>query len=270
MAEFNPLVLWRRLLALPNESRTKTVAIAFIVAFVCAALVSGTTVVLRPIQEANCAAERQARLEAMMAELPGMEDVLESSGADSLETLIVDLAAGAIAGEIDADAFDRAAFAADPQTSTELSAEDDIAGLGRRSDYQQIYLLREDGNLRLVLLPVSAAGYGGRIEALLALEGDLNTVAALSITGHSETPGLGARIAEPDWQALWPGKEIADEAGEIRLRVVRGGASSVFEIDGITGATRTGNAVSNMIAFWMGPLGYGPVLDALGSGNLKP
>ncbi|MCD7059363.1 NADH:ubiquinone reductase (Na(+)-transporting) subunit C [Pelagibacterium xiamenense] len=270
MAEFSPLTLWRRILALPNESRAKTVAVAFMVALVCAALVSGTTVVLRPFQDANRAAERQERLDAMMAELPGMEDILARSGADSLEAVIVDLAAGAVAEGVDPAVFNRAAFAADPATSTELSADDDIAGLGRRSDFQQIYLLRDGDDLRLILLPVSAVGYGGRIEALLALEGDLNTVAGLSITGHSETPGLGARIAEPGWQALWPGKEIADETGEIRLHVARGGASSVFEIDGITGATRTGNAVSNMITFWMGPFGYGPLLDALRSGSFRP
>ena len=48
--DWNP---WRRLLALPNESRTKTVLVAFLVSAVCAALVSGATVLLRPIQSAR-------------------------------------------------------------------------------------------------------------------------------------------------------------------------------------------------------------------------
>ncbi|WP_404404560.1 NADH:ubiquinone reductase (Na(+)-transporting) subunit C [Pelagibacterium halotolerans] len=268
MAELNLIALWRRLLALPNESRTKTLAVAFLVTLACAALVSATTVVLRPFQDANRAAERQARLEAMLDELPGMQDILAGSGADGLDTVIVNLTSGTVAEDIDPDTFDRTAFAADPETSTVLGPEEDVAGLGRRSDYQRIYILREGDAVRLVLLPVSATGYGGRIEALLALQDDFNTVAGLSITEHSETPGLGARITERSWQALWPGKEIADETGEIRLQVVRGSASSVFEVDGVTGATRTSTAVSNMIAFWMGPMGYGPLIEALKAGRV--
>ena len=54
----NPL---RRLLALPNESRAKTVLMAFLVSGICAALVSGATVLMRPIQAANRAAEEQAQ-----------------------------------------------------------------------------------------------------------------------------------------------------------------------------------------------------------------
>ena len=73
MADLNPISAWRRFLALPNENRFKTVAIAFIVSAVCALMVSGATVVLRPIQAANRAAEQQARLEALVAGIPGPE-----------------------------------------------------------------------------------------------------------------------------------------------------------------------------------------------------
>ena len=70
MADLNPFRLWRGLLALPNESRTKTIAIAFLVSAICAVLVTGATVMLRPIQAQNRALEQQARLEALLAEIP--------------------------------------------------------------------------------------------------------------------------------------------------------------------------------------------------------
>ena len=60
MVDLNPFSLWRRLLALPNESRTKTILMAFLVSGICALMVSGATVYLRPIQTANRAAEQQA------------------------------------------------------------------------------------------------------------------------------------------------------------------------------------------------------------------
>ena len=268
MDDWNPFMLWRRLLALPNESRIKTIAIAVLVSALSAIVVAGTAVTLRPLQEANRAAERQARLDAMIAALPGMADLLEASGADRLETIIVDLQTGEVAEGLDPAHFDARATARDPATSTPLAAEIDIAGIGQRPNFAQIHLVRTGDALRLVILPVYATGYQSTIHAYLALEDDLNTVAGLSIIEQAETPGLGARVEDQKWLDLWPGKQIANEKGEILLSVVRGTGRTVYEVDGITGATRTGNAVSNMIRFWLGQHGYARVLDRLRDGEL--
>lgn len=268
MVDLNPLSLWRRLLALPNESRTKTIAVAFIVSAVCALVVSGSAVYLGPIQQANRAAEMEARMEAMLASMPEMAALIEELGGDSLETIVVDLRTGLIASNIDPDTFDADAVRTDPANTTVLTAEQDVAGIGRRPDLVPIHVLREDGELRLVILPISGSGYQSTIRANLALEGDLNTVAALSITEQGETPGLGARIEENAWQALWPGRQLADGEGNIRLEVVRGRATNSFEVDGITGATRTGRGVSDAVRFWLGPDGFAPVLGNLRAGRL--
>jgi len=267
MADWTPSRLWTRFLALPIESRGKTLAMAFAVALVSSLIVSVAAPVLQPRIEANREAERQTKLERMIAELPALADLLSRSGADRLETLIIDLSTG-LAADIEPDGFDMAAFARDPATSTELDDASDIARIGRRPDYAQVHLLKDAGELALAVFPVYGTGYQSTIQAYLALQGDLNTVAGLVITGQGETPGLGAMIAEPDWQALWPGKEIADADGTLRLTVVRGTATSSFEVDGIAGATRTSKGVGAMIAFWMGPNGYGPALEALRAGKL--
>jgi Na+-transporting NADH:ubiquinone oxidoreductase subunit C len=80
---------------------------------------------------------------------------------------------------------------------------------------------------------------------------------------QNATPGLGARVAEDAWQSLWQGKKIASADGTIRIRVVKGDGSGPYEVDGISGATRTSSGVSNLIRFWMGNDGYGPYLDRL-------
>jgi len=267
MADLNPLSLWRKLLALPNESRTKTIAMAFLISGASALLVSSATTVLAPIRDANIAAEQQARMDNMLAAMPGMTEILEASGADQLETIIVDLETGK-ATDIDPAAFDLQSATTNPDTSHEIPPEADIAGLGQRADYAPIHILRQGDTLKLVILPISASGYQSTIEANLALEGDLNTVAGLAIISQGETPGLGARIEEPAWQSLWPGKQLADETGEIKLSIVSGRASTVFEIDGITGATRTGNAVTAAVQFWLGDYGFARVLANLREGTL--
>ena len=80
-----------------------------------------------------------------------------------------------------------------------------------------------------------------------------------------ETPGLGARIENDAWQALWPGKQVADAEGVIRIEVVKGAGAGPHEVDGITGATRTSTGVTNLLRFWLGPDGYGPYLERLRS-----
>ncbi|NKX43758.1 Na+-translocating NADH-quinone reductase subunit C [Roseicyclus persicicus] len=264
MAGPDPLGAWRRFLALPNESRGKTLAVAFAVSAVCAILVSGATVMLRPIQSANRAAEEQARIEALVAGIPGMADLLAQSGG-TLGTVVIDLVRGRAASDVTPATL--ATALADPANWTALDAGQDLAGLGQRPDYAQIYLLRDAGEVSVVLLPISGAGYNGRIDAVLALSGDMNTIAGLSVTRQSETPGLGARIEEAGWLADFPGTRTRDEDGTLRFAVARGTAASVYEVDGITGATRTSNAVTRMVRFWLGPDGYGPLLAAIRRGE---
>lgn len=254
---------WQRFLARPNDDRVKTFGIAVIVALVCAAVVSTTSVLLKPMQEAHLQAERAARMEAMLDTLPGMRGLMEEAGVTALETRMVDLASGRFAPGIDVAAHGAAEAANDPATSIAIPPDADVAGIRRRENHAPVYLLERDGELMLLVLPMRATGYQSTISAMLALEPDLRTVAALSITGHGETPGIGSRITDPAFIDLWPGKQVADETGEILIEVVRGQASGPHEVDAISGATRSSTAIGAMLAFWLGDLGFGPFLDRL-------
>lgn len=266
MADLNPIRMWRELLALSNESRTKTVAVAFIVSTICAVMVTAATVILRPIQTQNRALEQQARLESLLSEIPGLSNLLAKADGMRLSTVVVDLRKAAAAPDVTPESL-KAALA-NPDNWTPLSAQQDVANLSSRADLKQIYLLRgPDQNVELVILPLSGTGYGGAIEAMLALEKDMRTVAGIAIVSHSETPGLGARINEPAWRGQFAGKEIEDKTGELRISVARGRATNEYEVDGITGATRTSNAMTNMLRFWLGPNGYEPLLDAIRRGD---
>ena len=242
MASANPLAWWRGFLALPNDSPAKTLGVALLVALVCSLVVSVTAVTLKPLQDANRLADRVARMLGM----------LEILGEGLPDARLVDLATGTY--------MDR-----DPGTSTELPAERDRARLGSREDVATVFELRDDGALRLVVLPVRGTGYQSTLKGYLALQADLNTVAALTFYEQDETPGMGTRIEEEAWQALWPGKQVADTEGVIRIEVVKGASAGAHEVDGISGATRTGSGVTNLLRFWLGPDGYGPYLERLKS-----
>jgi len=265
LADLNPISLWRRFLRTPNDSRAKTLAVAFLVSAICALLVTAATVVLRPIQAENRAAEQRARLESLIAAVPGISSLIEEAGGDSLSTVVIDLDRGAAAADLTPETLEAAL--SDQANWTALSPADDIAGIGNRPNYAQIYLLRSGERVSLAILPVVGTGYNGRIQALLALSGDMRTLAGIAVTEQAETPGLGARIEEPLWQQSFAGKQLFDDTGAARFAVARGPARSDYEVDGITGATRTSNAITNMVRFWVGPKGYGPLMAAIRRGD---
>ena len=72
----------------------------------------------------------------------------------------------------------------------------------------------------------------------------------------------------PEWQALWGGRQIYDQVGDLRFAVNHGkvepGSSTwLYEVDALTGATVTADAVTGMIHYWFGPHGYRDFLDSL-------
>ena len=103
----------------------------------------------------------------------------------------------------------------------------------------------------------------------ISLDSDLNTVKGIEYYDHKETPGLGGEVDNPDWKSDWDGKKVYDSSGKVILYVTKGPSSEEYEIDGISGATLTSNGVTNMIRYWLGENGYGPVLQKLREGLVK-
>lgn len=269
MADFNPIRLWKRFLALPNDDLGKTLIFAFLVTSVASVIVSVAAVTLTPFYQQNLDRERQARMEEMVASLSVMSDILSELKIDDFDVRIVDLTSGTFAKDIDPTSYNQREAARDPNQSLSLPRESDIAGIRQRANFAPVYILRRDQALEMIVFPVRGVGYQSMLYAFLAIEADANTIAGLSFYEQGETPGVGARITEPDWQALWPGKTLADENGDIQISVVRGRAQGLYEVDGISGATRTGNGVSNMLHFWLGDFGFGPFLKRIQAGEIR-
>ena len=72
-----------------------------------------------------------------------------------------------------------------------------------------------------------------------------------------ETPGLGAEIATPKYQALFVGKKIfkGDQFVSVTLR--KGGAQDPeHEVDAISGGTKTSDGVTAMLYNSLHPVSY--------------
>lgn len=99
---------------------------------------------------------------------------------------------------------------------------------------------REDGSIAYVV-EAQGAGLWGLIRLMVGFGQGLQELTGIGIVSHNETPGLGARIEEPWYKEQFPGKR-----GPFRL-VEEGTASAPDQIDSITGATRTSQAMLSIL-----------------------
>ena len=102
----------------------------------------------------------------------------------------------------------------------------------------------------------------------VALESDLNTIAAATFYEQAETAGIGDRIADPDWLAGWQGRALFGTDGSVRFRIAAGpvdpaSAAAAHEVDAISGATVTASSVTRLVQYWFGSNGYEPFLEKL-------
>lgn len=113
---------------------------------------------------------------------------------------------------------------------------------GIKKIYSVFETRHEDGRLVGWVTKVSGQGYADRIELLLGLDPSIETITGLFILDQKETPGLGNKIVEPKWR-----NQFAHRSTRNRLKVVKGGASGVNEIDAVTGATISSDSVVSII-----------------------
>jgi len=248
-----------------NESVARTLTVAFLVCLVCAVVVSTAAVTLRPVQQKNQTLDRRVNiLQAADLYQPGMD---VEKAFNTIERKFIDLESGEYVEK--PDSYDQLKAAKDPDQSERLSGEEDIAGIKSQADVAEVFLARKDnGDLSRIILPIRGYGLWSTLYGFMALEADGKTIAGLGFYQHGETPGLGGEVDNPKWKAIWEGKKLYDEDGDIAIQVVKGSVDSGTpnaenKVDGLAGATLTSKGVSNLVRFWVGEKGFGPYLDRM-------
>ena len=110
-----------------------------------------------------------------------------------------------------------------------------------------VFECKVDGATKYIV-PVYGAGLWGPVWGYVALNDDKDTVFGVYFNHAGETPGLGAEITTPKFQAPFVGKKVL-ENGEVGLSVVKAGkvAKPDYEVDGISGGTITSQGVDAML-----------------------
>jgi Na+-transporting NADH:ubiquinone oxidoreductase subunit C len=210
-----------------RDSMSNTLTVAIGLSLICSVLVASAAIVLKPMQLKNQEEYRQ-------------RIILE------------------VAGLMEPDADIATLFA------TIQSEMIDVAN----GESVEIYLEKNGDAVEQIILPVSGPGLWSTMRGYLALAPDGNTVKGIRFYEHGETPGLGDQIDKADWRNLWVGKQLYGDDSTPRIEVIRGfalrDASNTdlqHQIDGLSGATLTGNGVTRLVQHWIGPEGFGPYLE---------
>jgi Na+-transporting NADH:ubiquinone oxidoreductase subunit C len=258
---------WWQILALSNDDPRKIVVVAVAVCLVCSVLVSGASVLLKPVQQRNQSLAIKQQI-LNVAGIPAETADVERLFAERIQTRMVNLETGEYSDEIDPATYDYASAARDPQTGIAVPPHQDIAQIKRRPRYIPVYLVSESGRLTTVILPVNGTGLWSTMYGFLALDDDGVTIKGLTFYEQAETPGLGDEVGKPAWQAHFQGKQAFDAQGQVRISVIKGSVNTTapearFQVDGIAGATLTSNGVTRLLHYWLGDQGYGPYLRRL-------
>lgn len=102
------------------------------------------------------------------------------------------------------------------------------------------------------IIPLYGAGLWNSIWGYISLEEDANTVKGTVFSHAGETPGLGAEITQDWFQDRFIGEKIKNDSEEfVGITVQKGysGGNNKDDnaVDAISGATITGDGVTNMI-----------------------
>lgn len=260
-------------MAFNKDSIQGTLLVAVVLCLVCAVIVAGAAVGLRDLQNENKANDKRIAV----LQSAGMYDASETVAEqfENIQTRIVNIEEGRFANDAELqqlqeagynlENFDQYKAAKDSAISRKLSGKEDIASIKRVGKFASVYAVMDGEKISALVLPVHGYGLWSTLYGFVALADDFNSVVGMGFYDHSETPGLGGEVDNPNWKALWKGKQVYKADGQVGLQVVKGHAeeSSAHDIDGLSGATLTSNGVNYLIQFWLGDTGFASFLTHL-------
>ena len=119
------------------------------------------------------------------------------------------------------------------------------------SDDIEYLPMYKDNSKNVVVLPISGKGLWSTLFGYFAIDSNnYSTVRGITFYKHKETPGLGGEVSKKWFQSNFIGKEIYKSNSLNSVKVAKAGyadKNSLYEVDGISGATITSNGVTTFL-----------------------
>ncbi|MGB0346092.1 MAG: NADH:ubiquinone reductase (Na(+)-transporting) subunit C [Balneolaceae bacterium] len=211
------------------NSNAYTFGFAALMVVIVAAGLSAVATTLKPMQDENVEKEKMQNILSSIQINVSREEAAEIYNDYIIEQLVV--SEGQLVDGVDA-------------FSVDMVKEVRVENLERNAP---LYVAEKDGKTYYII-PLQGTGLWGPIWGYISLEEDLNTVYGAVFDHKAETPGLGAEIKFPVFTDQFPGKKVLDDDGSLLgIDVRKGGSTTEYEVDGISGGTITSDGVELMI-----------------------
>ncbi|MCF6237913.1 MAG: NADH:ubiquinone reductase (Na(+)-transporting) subunit C [Candidatus Marinimicrobia bacterium] len=217
----------------PRVTKAYTLGFAAAVTMVCSILLASAATLLKERQDQNIEFDIKYNILSVLELIESKDVEAEKIFAlydNSVKTFVVDLDGKLVAG--------RKAEDVDPK------AEPDLLPVYARQDGDEI---------TAYCIPTQGKALWSTVKGYIALEKDLNTIKGITFYSHGETPGLGGEIDKKWFTDAFKGKKILNTDGQIvSVQIIKGKMRSgekdpQHKVDGISGATLTGNGLNEFI-----------------------
>ena len=91
-------------------------------------------------------------------------------------------------------------------------------------------------------MSITGNGFSDKITLMVGVSEDLDSISGIEILKQTDTPGLGARIVEPEFKNKFKGLRTTPQ-----VEVIKQGNPAQNEIQAITAATITSKAVVDIV-----------------------
>jgi NADH:ubiquinone oxidoreductase, Na(+)-translocating, C subunit len=255
-----------------KQSALGILKFATIVCLFCSLFVSTAAVSLRGFQKQNAENEKKVNI-LRAAGLAGAEERLSTKQINEkfaqIIPLVIDLKTGEPARDKNPLTYNMYSAAQSDNEGHALT--DDPAGIKRIAKEGLAYVVADGDQISRLVLPIQGYGLWSTMYGFTALsfKDKQPTLTGITFYQHAETPGLGARITEPEWQEKWADIVPYDDNGNPHIDLVKvRNHEAKNQVDAIAGATLTSNGVEHMMNFWLGEQGYKPLVDHIRNGEI--
>lgn len=241
-----------------TNSNTYTVIYSTVLVILVAAILAFAAMSLKPLQDENVKIETISKV--LSAATQSSSSVTVDEGTDVMALYADRISAafyvdgnGTVVGEMKTGKDNVKNI--EVASTSDLKKQNDIIKQieGGKTDQLAslrlpVYIFDIDGE-EVTVMPCYGAGLWGPIWGYIAVAEDGTTIDGAIFDHKSETPGLGAKIAEEPFYSQFKGKKFSD--GEKKFSVVKGGAKGdINGVDAISGATITSQALGRTIDTW--------------------
>lgn len=227
---------------------------ASVLVVVAAVVLTLAAIMLKPYQDKNARTEKMQNILASI----GIKSTTKDAEAIYNENIVAEMVVNP-EGDI-VSVYEGGKFTTGSIRAFEIDMKKELTSIAKTNKGNlPIFVANVDGN-QYYILPLLGKGLWSSIWGNIALEKDLNTIYGANFDHKSETPGLGAEIAEKPkdgkkvFADQFKGKKLFDANNEFKsVSVVKGGVANQNAIalengvDAISGGTLTSNGVTDML-----------------------